>query len=316
MKDKSCGKVGDDLLLELWTNRLPQQIQAILSCSTAQLEQQVILADKIYETIDHTSINALSHHSDFTKQICKLEEKIDSLQKDINRSRSHPRSAKSKIISRLYVKEKNSGRNYLIDTGADISVIPPNSNEKGHTSCNFTLHAANGSQIKTYGSKSVTLNLGLRRNIRWIFVIADVQQPIIGSDLLQKFDLLVDIKNNKLIDNLTSLSTNGIKVQHDSDISVKVISNISIYHQLVNEFPDLLDMSTFRKSQRKHNVKHRIITNCPPLFSKARRLNPEKTKIAKKEFDEMQSLGICRPSNSPWATPLHMTPKPSAAAFV
>lgn len=91
MKDKSCGKVGNDLLLELWTNRLPQQIQAILSCSNEPLDQQVIMADKIYETIDHTSINALSGPSDFTKQICQLEDKIDSLQREINRSRSHNR---------------------------------------------------------------------------------------------------------------------------------------------------------------------------------------------------------------------------------
>lgn len=201
-----------------------------------------------------------------------------------------------KQISRLYVQEKNSKRNYLIDTGADISVIPPTSKEKRHAPCNFTLSAANGTQIKTYGSKSVVLNLGLRRNIRWIFIIADVQQPIIGSDLLQKFDLLVDIKNNKLIDTLTSISITGIQVNIDTDKTVKTISNISIYHQLVNEFPDILDMSTFKTSTRKHNVKHHIVTNCPPLFAKVRRLNPEKNKIAKKEFDEMLRLGICRPS--------------------
>lgn len=34
-------------------------------------------------------------------------------------------------------------------------------------------------------------------------------------------------------------------------------------------------------------------------------------KIAKDEFDEMLRLEICRPSNSPWASPLHMPPKPS-----
>ena len=172
------------------------------------------------------------------------------------------------------------------------------------------MHAANGSKIKTYGSKSITLNLGLRRNIRWIFVIADVQQPIIGSDLLTKYDLLVDIKNKKLIDNLTSLSINGIEVQQNFTHSIKTISNISVYHQLVNEFPDILDTSKLNKTKRKHNVKHRILTNCPPLFAKARRLNPEKLKAAKEEFDEMLRLGICRPSNSPWATPLHITPKP------
>lgn len=109
MKDNSCNKVPDDLLLELWIHRLPQQIQAILSGNTNPLDQQVQLADKIYETIDTTTIQALTHKnqmfdSDFTKQICKLEEKIDSLQKDINKSRSRNRSADS---NRSYSRSDN-----------------------------------------------------------------------------------------------------------------------------------------------------------------------------------------------------------------
>lgn len=77
-------------------------------------------------------------------------------------------------ISRLFVTDKSTGRDFLVDTGADISVIPPNHREKGNAPCLFKLFAANGSQIKTFGNKTVTLNLGLRRPIRWIFVIADI----------------------------------------------------------------------------------------------------------------------------------------------
>lgn len=138
-----------------------------------------------------------------------------------------------------------------------------------------------------------------------------MQQPIIGSDLLQKFDLLVDVKNKKLIDNLTSISINALELNLTSISSVKTVSNISIYHQLVNEFPEILDMSTFKTDIKKHNVKHHIVTNCQPIFSKARRLNSQKMKIAKEEIDEMLRLGICRPSKSPWATPLHLAIKPS-----
>ncbi len=213
-------------------------------------------------------------------------------------------------ISRLFITEKTSGRDFLIDTGADISVIPPTSREKGNSPCLFKLFAANGSQIKTFGSKSITLNLGLRRPIRWIFVIADVQSPIIGSDLLKKHDLLIDVKNNRLRDNLTNILIQG-KLLPTTDIPVKTISSVSIYHQLVLEFPDLLDLSAFKNKTKKHNVQHHIVTNCPPIFSKPRRLNPEKLKIAKAEFDKMLELGICRPSNSPWASPLHMATKPS-----
>lgn len=94
-------------------------------------------------------------------------------------------------------------------------------------------------------------------------------------------------------------------------ISIKTLTNITAYHTLVQEFPDILDMTSFKKYTKKHNVTHHIQTKCPPIFSKARRLNSEKLKIAKDEFDDMLKLGICRPSNSPWASPLHVAPKPS-----
>lgn len=377
MKDLSCGKVGDDLLQTLWLQKLPAQLQNILSASNEGLPQLTILADKIFETMELSSIQAFSQQpppqrfdGDVLNAFCQLEDQINSLKTEINKSRSNTRAIRrnrsssrsntrsdpktnkdcwyhrkyqekalkcvkpcsftnnkphtsnsikksTKIldadhnISRLYIMEKSSGRNYLIDTGADLSVIPPSSTEKGNAPCKFNLFAANGSQIKTYGSKSVTLDLGLRRHIRWIFVIADVQTPIIGSDLLKKFDLLIDIKNHQIIDKLTSLSTKGSIVVNDTNVSIKTISGISIYHQIVTEFPDILNMSTFKTTIRKHTVKHHITTKCSPLFSKPRRLNPEKLKIAKAEFDEMLRLGICQPSNSPWATPLHITPKPT-----
>lgn len=97
----------------------------------------------------------------------------------------------SPSVSRLYITEKSSKRDFLIDTGADISVIPPSSKEKRFAPCQFQLFAANGTQIKTYGSKKVNLDLGLQHPISWIFIIADVQSPIIGSDLLTHHDLLI-----------------------------------------------------------------------------------------------------------------------------
>lgn len=214
-------------------------------------------------------------------------------------------------ISRLFVTEKSSGRDFLIDTGADISVIPPNVRERGNAPCVFKLHAANGTLIKTFGSKTVTLNLGLRRPIRWVFIIADVQSPIIGSDLLKQHDLLIDVKNNKLRDNVTNISIQGKLIKSAAGIDVKSLSESSIYYKLIQDFPDILDHSSIKKTAKKHNVRHRIITDCQPIFSKPRRLNPEKLKIAKAEFEKMLELGICRPSESPWASPLHIAPKPS-----
>ncbi|GFU88349.1 RNase H domain-containing protein [Trichonephila clavipes] len=48
----------------------------------------------------------------------------------------------------------------------------------------------------------------------------------------------------------------------------------------------------------KHNVKHFIETSGPPVFAKARRLAPDRLKIAKPEFQHMLNLGHIRPSKN------------------
>ncbi len=58
-----------------------------------------------------------------------------------------------------------------------------------------------------------------------------------------------------------------------------------------------------------HGVEHHIHTGShPPVFAKARSLDPQKLEIAKAEFKKLESAGIIR-SKLPWASPLHMVPK-------
>ncbi|GFU33433.1 uncharacterized protein K02A2.6 [Nephila pilipes] len=61
----------------------------------------------------------------------------------------------------------------------------------------------------------------------------------------------------------------------------------------------------------KHVVQHSILTRRPPVFSKPRRLPPDKLKAAKQEFQYLVEIGICRPSRSCWASSLHMVSKMS-----
>ena len=81
------------------------------------------------------------------------------------------------------------------------------------------------------------------------------------------------------------------------------------YLRLLAEFPDLT-RPTFSAPTVKHGVEHHIETTGPPLHARARRLNPEKLSVARAEFAHMEQVGIVRRSNSPWASPLHIVPKP------
>ena len=54
---------------------------------------------------------------------------------------------------------------------------------------------------------------------------------------------------------------------------------------------------------------HYVVTKGPPVAEHARRLSPEKLRAAKETFQKLIKDGLCRPSSSPWAAPLHMVPK-------
>jgi len=104
---------------------------------------------------------------------------------------------------RLHITDRETRQDFLVDTGADLCVYPRKYIREPRTKSTYELAAANGTTIYTYGQKTLTLNLGLRRPFTWQFVIADIAKPIIGADFLSHFDLVVDLKNRRLIDQVT-----------------------------------------------------------------------------------------------------------------
>lgn len=212
--------------------------------------------------------------------------------------------------SRLFLFDKKSHLKFLIDSGSDVSCIPASDKCKFMRPDPLQLFAANNSKIHTYGTKLVNVDLGLRRNFTWKFLIADVPTPIIGADFLQHFDLLIDLKRHRLIDNITKLTRPGIISHSPNVFSVKLISGETVYHKILSEFPELTKLKTGTEPV-KHDTVHFIETNGPPIHSKPRRLDPKKYEEVKKEFEFMLNQGLCRPSKSPWSSPLHVVSKSS-----
>lgn len=202
--------------------------------------------------------------------------------------------------------DKESRLTFLIDTGANVSVIP---RKKGTPMkpLPFNLYAANNTTIHTYGEKTLELNLNLRRPFKWRFIIADVSKPIIGADFLCYHGLLVDMKNRRLVDSLTKLSIQAPGCYTDTP-TVRSIDLEQSYHHILNEFPGITRLTSMKLTP-KHRVEHHIETTGPPLHSRARPIPPHRYEQVKKEFESMMQQGLCRPSKSPWSSPLHVVPK-------
>lgn len=177
------------------------------------------------------------------------------------------------------------------------------------SSTGYTLSAANGSSIKTYGSISLNLNLGLRRSFKWNFIIADVGTPIIGSDFLCHYNLLPDCRKKCLVDGHTKLTVCAVIAQ-SQEFSVKALSSSNTpFTEVLAEFPDITRPPGLPRVVKHSTVHYIKTTEGSPVSCRPRRLAPQKLIAAKQEFENMVQCGTARPSKSAWASPLHMTTK-------
>ncbi|BHF74019.1 hypothetical protein SprV_0401710300 [Sparganum proliferum] len=209
--------------------------------------------------------------------------------------------------SRLfYINDKSCGLRFLVDTGAEISVIPPPRRHHLKPS-QFSLKAANSTTINTYGQRSLTLDIGLRRCFQWVFLQADVKSPIIGADFLTHFGLAVDLRHRKLVDTTITLFTVGTAASEPS-VSIQLAVLSSPFADILKDYSSLTKPCQFTE-EVQHTVKHHILTTGQPVYAHPRRLHPEKLRIARNEFEHTMNLGIIRPSSSPWASPLHTLEK-------
>ena len=103
---------------------------------------------------------------------------------------------------------------------------------------------ANSSKIATYGTRSLTLNLGLRRSFPWRFTLADVNHAIIGADFLRHFNLLVDLRNRSLVDAVTHLHINGITSPLPALSPVYAALPLTPFTKILQEYPDITRPTT------------------------------------------------------------------------
>ena len=203
----------------------------------------------------------------------------------------------------FYIIDEASKRSYLVDTGACRSFIP-HSGTIG-TLATYTgspIYTANGEPLQIKGMKRLHLSLHGRK-YEWSFIVADVSTALLGADFLKHYHLAVDVGNKRLLS-----TTPASAALQDSSSIQGLPGDIKA---LMEEFKDVLqeDLRNSPKGSPKHGVFHHIQTEGTPCHSRFRRLPPEKLKVAKQVFAELEEAGICVKASSPWASPLHMVPK-------
>lgn len=223
---------------------------------------------------------------------------------------------------RLFIMDRRTGLRFLIDTGADVSVVPATQQERRHESP-LLLSAINRSSIKTFGTRPMALDLNLGRIFTHHFISADVGSPVIGADFIDEFGLIVDLKRRRVTDGSTnrtcaslaafsfpSSSNNASSSQTDIVAGLRVATDgvDPSVATLLRKFPNILKPN-FKTKDVQHSVIHHIKTVGPPVSARPRRLPPHKFKAVKADFEKMVEQGICERANSAWSSAITVVPK-------
>ena len=141
-------------------------------------------------------------------------------------------------------------------------------------------------------------------------MIADITNPLLGLDFLNKFGLLVDCSNKTIYDPTTT-QRKRLKISASSvNLVVNKTELPSFVQNVINE--KYLDLITLHKNSNKKycGVYHRIDTGShTPVFAKPRRLNVEKLEATCNEFKTLQKDGVISLSKREWFSPLHIVTK-------
>ena len=192
----------------------------------------------------------------------------------------------------------------LLDTGSQVSIWPTSPSSK-HTLSNVWLSASNGTPIKVLGRQSREIHIG-EKSYSFVFYIAQVSRPILGIDFLQKFGMVLDLGHRRLLHSGSSTRFSSV-TSRISGINVVHVPH-SPFTRLLLDFPEVTDTALASRTSR-HGVECYINTTGPPVSTAPRQLSPDKLRVAKDYFDVMWAARICRRSDSPWSSGLHMVLK-------
>ena len=131
--------------------------------------------------------------------------------------------------------DATSGTVFLIDTGAEVSIVLPTKIERKRPP-NRSLVAANGTPIRSYGTRPMELTFN-QAKFSWRFQVAEAHIHIVGADFLRAHGLVVDLTNKRLVC-LKDLTILRGRIKDTVSPKITSLANVN-----VSEFSKLLPKS-------------------------------------------------------------------------
>lgn len=216
---------------------------------------------------------------------------------------------------------------FLVDSGSNFSILP-SSVFSAETACEGDLSAANGSLIKVYGNRMLQVDFSLGKTFFQSFVVANVTEPILGADFLADNKILVCMSKQSLVlesdlkfysgregkENEESLPPPSVpkiveEIEPPSDQPHDILYGFNIssldkdVQQLIRKYPRILDIMVFKEAPKHdHRMQIKLDTD-DIIYTKPRPLPMALQKPALEIVNELMSIGVLRPSSSPYNSP-------------
>lgn len=215
------------------------------------------------------------------------------------------------LCSLLMLKDRWSHRQFLVDTAADIFVIPATSLDK------VSLHKSSDTSVTckqlmahqfVFRSTSLILHLSAW-GLDAFVPHAEVHHPLLSADFHHCHKLLVTY--------LQQIFCGHLWLDFVLCLSPEPLNYCCLQPMTIPQDPLLFilsDIPTFMKSkfsgtEAKRGVFHQIPLTGLSGWTLPQHLEPSKLCAAKLEINSVVLMGNICPSSSPWVSPHHMLPK-------
>ncbi|XP_068222177.1 uncharacterized protein [Palaemon carinicauda] len=170
-------------------------------------------------------------------------------------------------------------------------------------SANVCLVADNGSTIPTHGYENLALTF-LSIKYYWKFLIVDIPLPILVSDFLSHYHLLVNVAHRRLVNAESYFLT--LLQPAPSNLTLHISAPMDVYVHPFTLYPEIFCPELRQKPTvpTEYGIYHHNKTTRPQVFTRFRYLA-----TAKEMFPKMKKMGLCQKASSPWSSLLHINLK-------